>query len=157
MTIIFPADKLVFAFFGALSSVVVHCFDCCFNSGVEWWIQVSSTVTNRRQKCFVLRLNIAKQCIDVSLATRFGRQWVVLAPIVYTAFACPILRAGGCKHVQSKCVKLQRSYALFLDGLPKWCRKLVLKVSFVVTSSGHPERTWLSVDVRPRWNSLFQK
>ena len=58
MTIIFPADTTVFAFFGARSLGEVHCFDCSLVSCVYQWIHVSSTVTKRRRNSF-------RQCLTL--------------------------------------------------------------------------------------------
>ena len=65
VAIIFPTNKTVFDYFGAHSLAVVHC--CCFDSDVQWWIQVLSTVTNRRQKSCGLRLSIDKR-YEISFA-----------------------------------------------------------------------------------------
>ena len=58
-------------FFGADSPFAVHCFDCIFVSGVQWCIQVSSTVINRRQNSDLLRLNCDNRALDMFIRTRF--------------------------------------------------------------------------------------
>ena len=65
-----PADVCVF---GWLSPAAVHSADCRFDSGVKWWIHVSSIVTYLRKNfllkqcsesltCCCLWLNVSKCC-----------------------------------------------------------------------------------------------
>ena len=44
--ITFPADGTAFAFFGRGEPGCFHCLDCCLDSGVKCWPQVSTIVTN---------------------------------------------------------------------------------------------------------------
>ena len=61
----FLADRTVFAFFGACSLAVVHCFDCSLVSDVFQWIHVSLTVTKRGRNSFGLHLNSLKHCSEM--------------------------------------------------------------------------------------------
>ena len=49
-----PADFCVFGHFGRLSPAAVHSADCQVDSGVKWWIHVSSIVTYLRKNSFLL-------------------------------------------------------------------------------------------------------
>ena len=58
-----PTDFCIFGHFGWLSPAAVHSFDCRLDSGVKWWIHVSSIVTYL-YKNFLLRWNSCKQCSE---------------------------------------------------------------------------------------------
>ena len=67
----FPTDGTHFAFFGASLPRAVHCLDCCFVSGAQWRISVSSMVTNCHKKSYGFFLNTWKQSADVDMRCRF--------------------------------------------------------------------------------------
>ena len=67
----FPSRLLGFRMLGALSSGLTHCFNPSRDSGVQWWIHVSSMVTNRYKSTFVLRLKQDKFCSEVVTRMRF--------------------------------------------------------------------------------------
>ena len=52
---------LCFGHFGRLSLAAVHSADCWFNSGVTWWIHVSSIVPYLHKNSFLLHRNSCKQ------------------------------------------------------------------------------------------------
>ena len=56
-----PAGACVFGRFGRLSPAAVHSVDCQFDSGVKWWIHVSSIVTYLCKNSFSLHWNNCKQ------------------------------------------------------------------------------------------------
>ena len=60
-----PADVCVFGCFVQLLPAVVHSADCWFDSGVKWWIHVSSIVTYLCKNSFLLRWNSCKQCSEL--------------------------------------------------------------------------------------------
>ena len=59
-----PADVCVFGHFRQLSPAAVHSADCWFDSGVKWWIHVSSIVTYLWKNSFLLHWNSCKQCSE---------------------------------------------------------------------------------------------
>ena len=61
------ADVGVFGQFGQLSPATVHSADCRFDSGVKWWIHVSSIVTYLCQNSFLLHWNSCKQHSELSM------------------------------------------------------------------------------------------
>ena len=63
-----PADVWVFGRFRRLLPTAVHKADCWLDSGVKWWIHVSSIVTYWRKNSFLLRWNSCKQCSESSTA-----------------------------------------------------------------------------------------
>ena len=65
-----PADVCVFGHFGQLSSAAIHSADCRFDSGVKWWIHVSSIVTYLYKNSFLFHWNSCKQCSEL-LTCRF--------------------------------------------------------------------------------------
>ena len=58
------ADVCVIGRFEELSSAAVLSGDCQFDSGVKWWIHVSSIVTYLYKKSFLLCWNSCKQCSE---------------------------------------------------------------------------------------------
>ena len=62
-----PVDVCVFGQFGQLSPAAVHSADCRFDSGVKWWIHVSSIVTYLRKNSFLLHENSCKQHSESSI------------------------------------------------------------------------------------------
>ena len=56
-----PADVYIFDRFGWLSPAAVHSTDCRFDSGVKWWIHVSSIITYLHKNSFLLHWNSCKQ------------------------------------------------------------------------------------------------
>ena len=65
-----PADVCVFGRFGRLSPVADHTADSWFDSGVKWWIYVSSIVTYLWKNSFFLCWNCCKQPLE-PLTCRF--------------------------------------------------------------------------------------
>ena len=66
----FPVDVCVFGHFGWLSPAAVHSANCRFDSGVKWWIYVSSIVTYLRKKSFfgaLKQLQIMHSIVDALL------------------------------------------------------------------------------------------
>ena len=118
VAITFPADRTVFAFFEARSPSEVHCFDCSLVSGVYQWIHVSSTVTKRCRNSFGLRLKRVKLCSKVAHGCACCPEWVNTAPIVPTAFSCPIFHAGYDSRRLLKCQLSQLSRAPSIGGVP---------------------------------------
>ena len=74
-----PADVCVFGHFGRLSPAAFHSADGRFDSGVKWWIHVSSIVTYLRKNSFLLLWKSCKQ--------RFDRLWTNVAPTLNTSFS----------------------------------------------------------------------
>ncbi len=64
------ADFTVFAFFGASSLFIIHCFDWSFVSGVQWCIHVSSTVTNQSRNSFKLMRMCVKRAPEATTQLR---------------------------------------------------------------------------------------
>ena len=62
-----PADVCVFGHIGQLSLAAVHLADCLFDSGLKWWIHVSSIVPYLRKNSFLLHWNSCKQCSESSM------------------------------------------------------------------------------------------
>ena len=52
-----PADVCIFDRFGQLSPAAVHSADWWFDTGVKWWIHVSSIVTYLCKNSFMLHWN----------------------------------------------------------------------------------------------------
>ena len=66
-----PADVIVFGHFGRLSPAAVYTTDCRFDSGVKWWIHVSSIVICLLKNSFLLHWNNCKQCTELSTCCCF--------------------------------------------------------------------------------------
>ena len=52
-----PADVCIFGHFGWLSPAAVYSADCRFDSGVKWWIHVSSIVAYLHKNSFFVALS----------------------------------------------------------------------------------------------------
>ena len=66
-----PADICVFNHFGRLSPAAVHSVDSWFDSGVKWWIHVSSNVTYLCKNSFLLHWNSCKLCFELLMRCCF--------------------------------------------------------------------------------------
>ena len=62
-----PADVCIFGHFGQLLPAAIHSADCQFDSGVKWWIHVSSIVTYLCKNSFLLHWNSCKQFFELSM------------------------------------------------------------------------------------------
>ena len=66
-----PADVCVFCHFGPFSPDAVHKADCQFDSGVKWFIHVSSIVTYLHKNSFLLHWNSCKQRFELLMCWCF--------------------------------------------------------------------------------------
>ena len=68
-----PSDVCIFGHFGQLSPACDNSVDCWFDSGVKWWIHVSSIVINLHKtslRCVKTVANtLNRQCIIVFWST----------------------------------------------------------------------------------------
>ena len=55
-----PTDVYIFGHFGRLSSATVHSADGRFDSGVKWWIRVSSMIPFMQKLHFVVLKQLQK-------------------------------------------------------------------------------------------------
>ena len=70
------ADVYIFDPHGWLSPAAVHSADYQFDSGVKWWIHVSSIVTYLCKNSFLLHWNSCKQCSELSTRCCF---WLTMS------------------------------------------------------------------------------
>ena len=68
-----PADVYIFGRFGRLSDAAVHSADCRFDSGVKWWIHVSSIVTYLRKNSFCCVETVANNALNRRRIVIFDR------------------------------------------------------------------------------------
>ena len=68
-----PVDVCVFGRFVKLSPAAVHSANCRIDTGVKWWIPVSSIVIYLREK--ILRWNSCKQPSEWWRVVVFDRMW----------------------------------------------------------------------------------
>ena len=105
-----PADICVFHHFGWLWPAAVHSADCRFDSGMKYWIHVSSTVT---YLSFLLCRNSCKQHSESSTHCCFWSTVTNAAHILNTAFSVTNIHAKWWIH----CLLI--SYATSIYNRPK--------------------------------------
>ena len=66
-----PADVCVFGRFGQLSLAAVHSADCWFDSGVKWWIHISSIATYLCKNPFFVVLKLLQTMLRIVNALLF--------------------------------------------------------------------------------------
>ena len=59
-----PADVCIFGRFGRLPPAAVYSADCRFDSGVKWWIHVSSIVTFTQKLFFSCVETVANNALN---------------------------------------------------------------------------------------------
>ena len=69
--ITFPLDCCVFDRFDAVPPGFAHCVTCCFDSGVYWWIHVSSMISKWCKKSLELSLERSKQLCESRIRWHF--------------------------------------------------------------------------------------
>ena len=92
-----PADVCVFGCIGQLSPAAVHSADFWFNSGVKWWIYVSSIVTHLCKNFFFCVETVANNALNCEHIV-FNRLWANPAPTLNTAFSLTNVHAKWWIH-----------------------------------------------------------
>ena len=82
-----PVNVCVFGPFGWLSPVAVHSADCRFDSGVKWWIHVSSIVTYLCKNSFCCIETVANNALNCQRVVVFDWLWANVTPTLNTAFS----------------------------------------------------------------------
>ena len=82
-----PADVCVFGCFGRLSPAAVHSADSRFDSGLKWWIHVSSIVIYLRKNSFCCFETVANNAPNRRRVVVFDRLRAKTAPTLNTDFS----------------------------------------------------------------------
>ena len=151
-----PADCCVFGRFGRLSPAARHSAACRFDSGVKWWIHVSSIGTYRRRKSFLPRLNSFKQHSECSTRFCFWSGVSERGTLFENNLRIP---KDSCKIVNTlpsvifKVSVISRNFNLRSLKTMLWT---FVMFSGTTAHFWRPERSASSVFVRPRLNSTYQ-
>ena len=124
-----PADVCIFGHFGWLSPAAVYSADCRFDSGVKWWIHVSSIVTYLHKNFFFFFFFLLRW-VAFTLNTAFSLWWIHCLLISST----PLL-----------------SHATSIYDRPKW----VLVFFRTTDEFGWPECSASLVSVQPHLKSAY--
>ena len=90
-----PADVCIFGCFWWLSTAVVHSADCWFDSGVKWWIPVSSIVTYLCKPPFCWVETVANNALNCRRIVAFDWLWANTSSTLNTAFSLINVHKNG--------------------------------------------------------------
>lgn len=155
-TIILPADCCVFGRFGRLSPAACHSADCRFDSGVKWWIHVSSIVMYQRKNFDLLRVNMSKQLFESSIRCCFCSGVSKRGTYLENTFFIP---KCSCIMVCTLPADIFRMSAISLTFTLRsdiMIFSVFSTFSGITASFGLPVDGMSSVSVRPRLNSAYQ-
>ena len=132
-----PADICIFGHFGRLSLAAVHSADCRFDSGVRWWVHVSSIVTYSCKNFFLLCWNSCKQCSELLMCCCF---WSTVSKCSNHFEHSFLIDKCLCKMVNTLPSDIFNSSAI-LRNFNLWLAKMSLW-SFLVLSGTTVEFGW---------------
>ena len=149
-----PADVCIFDHFGQLSPVIVHSADCWYNSGVKWWIHVSSLVTYLHKNSILLHWNSSKQYSESSMSCCFDQLWANTTPTLNTAFPLTNVHAKWwIYYCLISSTPLSHTTSIYNQW--KWVCGVFLVFSRKTAEFGWPEHSASFVSVRPCLKSAY--
>ena len=135
-------DVCVYGHFGRLSPAAVYSANCRFDSGVNWWIHVSSIVTYLHKTLFLAINALNRRCVVV-----FDWLWANASPTLHIAFSLTNVHPKRRIHCLLISSTPLLSNATSIYDRPKQVCWVFLEFSRATAEFGRPEASASFVSV----------